>query len=230
MRVAASYASFLMGRLEDSARYIEEGAELIGDDNEIGRQEFGFSYRVFFVTTGAGTTAVMGKLEEGTRQLEQALRAARDSGFPENLGWALGNLAIQAEYTGELVISEALGDARAAALESLRIAEELGSGFSTGNAYSNVASVHFAAGEFEEAEGFSRQALELARSRRLGLEYEALVLARMARSQTRIGRTADALESAGAPGGPADRARPGLCQSGPRRGSGSRTGALSAQP
>jgi class 3 adenylate cyclase/tetratricopeptide (TPR) repeat protein len=196
VRVAAAYASFLIGRLEDSARYIEEGAELTGDDIEIGRREFGFSYRIFFMTNRAGATASTGKLDEATRQMEHALRVARDSGFPENLGWTLGNLAIQAEYTGKLILSEALGDARTAALEALRIAEELGSGFSLGSAYSNLASVHFAAGEFEEAESFSRQALELARSRRLGLEFEALALARVARSQARIGKTAEALESA----------------------------------
>ncbi len=195
-RVAAAYASFLLGRLEDCARYIEEGAELTGDDNEIGRREFGFSYRLFFMTTRAGATADRGKLEEATRQMEQALRVARDSGFPENLGWTLGNLASQAEYSGDLVLSDALGDARTAALESLRIAEDLGSGFSMGSAYSNLASVHFAAGQFDEAESFSQQALELARSRRLGLEFEAMVLARIARCQVRNGKAADGLESA----------------------------------
>lgn len=98
--------------------------------------------------------------------------------------------------TASSILSSSLGDARTAALEALRIAEDLGSGFSLGTAYANLASVYFAAGEFAEAVEYSRKALELARSRRLGLEFEASTLARIARCQARNGEGIDALESA----------------------------------
>ena len=56
--------------------------------------------------------------------------------------------------------------------ESLRIADDLGSPFSRTAAYSNMGGVHLVAGEFEEAERFFADALELQRSRCIALEHE----------------------------------------------------------
>jgi ATP/maltotriose-dependent transcriptional regulator MalT len=120
---------------------------------------------------------------------------ARDSGVPENLGWTLGNLGIHAEYTGDLVC-DALGDARAAVRESLRIAEDLGSPFSRAAAYSNMGGAHLVAGEYEEAERFFADTLELARSRRIALEHEAATLARLARAQVGNGKAQAARSTA----------------------------------
>ncbi len=186
-RVGAIYASFLVGRLAECAAYAEEGVEITGNDLELGRREFGFSYRVFLVTVRAGLLGAMGRLGESRRALEHALRVARDSGIPENLGWTLGNLGIHAEYTGEVVF-DGLGDAKAGVHEALRIAEELGSAFSRAAAYANVGGAHLIAGEYEEAERFFADALDLTRTRRIALEHEAATLARLARAQVGSGK------------------------------------------
>jgi adenylate cyclase len=193
--VAAVYASYMVGHLAECARHIEAGAEIIGSDLEAGRREFGFSYLVFLMTARAGLLGVMGRLEESRRELVNALRVARDSGVAENLGWTLGNLGIRAELTGDL-LSDGLGDARAGVLESLRIAEDLGSGFSRAAAYANMGSAHLAAAEWQEAERFLAESLDLARMRRIGLEHEAATLAHLARAQLGKGSIAAARATA----------------------------------
>jgi class 3 adenylate cyclase/tetratricopeptide (TPR) repeat protein len=194
-RVGAIYASFLDGRLDDCARYVAEGAELVGSDLELGRREFGFSYGVWFVTVRAALAGLAGRLVESGRALAQALRVARDSGIPENLGWTLGNVGIHAEHTGDLVFDE-LGDARAGVHESLRISEDLGSAFSRAAACTNVGNVHLAAGEWEDAERCFAEALDISRPRRIGLEHEASTLARLARAQLGNGKVGAARATA----------------------------------
>jgi class 3 adenylate cyclase/tetratricopeptide (TPR) repeat protein len=195
VRVAAAYANFLVGRLSDCGDYAEEGAEITGDDLELGRRAFGFSYRIFFETVRAANRATRGDLEGGLRELEKAMRVARDSGIPENLGWALGNVVTHAEYTGELAVGDA-GDARAGALESVRIAEEMGSGFSRAGAYFNMGTALTVAGEWSEAERFFGEALEVLRTYRISMEHESLTLARMARAQVGAGKTGAARSTA----------------------------------
>jgi class 3 adenylate cyclase/tetratricopeptide (TPR) repeat protein len=195
VRVAAAYACVLIGRLADCWRYTEEGEQITGNDFEIGRREFGFSYRVFFAQMRANLLGVTGRLAESRLALGEALRVARESGVPENLGWALGILSLYSLYTGELV-HEGLGDARLGAAEALKIAHEIGSGFSEGGAYQNMANVQLVAGEHEEAERYYSDSLELSRTRRIGLEFESSTLAGIARAQTASGRAAEAIASA----------------------------------
>ena len=193
--IGAIYATFVAGRLAECARYTEEGTELVGSDLELGRREFGFSYAVFLASVRAGLLAWTGKLAESGRALVHAVRVARDSGIPENLGWTLGSIGLHSEYTGDVVFDE-LGDAKTAVFEALRIAEDLGSAFSRSAACANLGMVHVAAGDWEEAERFFAAALELARTRRIGLEHEAATLARLAQAQVRSGKVAAARMSA----------------------------------
>jgi hypothetical protein len=94
------------------------------------------------------------------------------------------------------VAFEDLGEAKAAALEALRIAEDLGSGFSRAAAYANMGVAHLVSGEFDAAERFLTDALELARTRRLSLEHESLTLSYLARAQMGGGNTAAAVGTA----------------------------------
>jgi class 3 adenylate cyclase/tetratricopeptide (TPR) repeat protein len=181
-RVGAAYATYLVGRLRECLSYIEEGIEIIGDDLEMGRRDFGFSYRVFMAQNRASLLAAMGKIQEATHGYQDAFRVARDSGVPENLGWISGSVAQLALYSGELAFDE-LGDARAAAREALRIAENLGSSFSRGAAYSSAGLAHLVAGEWGEARRCFADVLDLSRTHRIGLEFEALNLAYLARAE-----------------------------------------------
>jgi len=194
-RVGAAYAASLAGDYARALAHNEEGLELVGSDLELGREIFGFSYLAWFAVQRSWLLAGLGRIPEARVAYERSLRVARDSGIPENLGWAAGGLVYLTEFTGELAF-DALGDARAGALESLRIAEELGSSFSRVLAQGAVGCAHAFAGEWEIAERELAAAIELARSRRTGLESEALQLARLARAQVRAGKAAAARANA----------------------------------
>jgi len=187
--LGAGYSSFLVGRMAEALRFYERGLEIVGDDLEIGRSRFGFSYQVFFASNKATLLAGMGQLEEALGLYAAALRLARDSSLPENLGWTRGNLTILAEYTGETAFEE-LGDVTSAAVEAMRIAEDLGSAFSRLVAGASMGSACLLTGRNDDAAGALRDGLELARRHRVGLEFEALLLARLAQAHTRGGDTA----------------------------------------
>jgi hypothetical protein len=93
-------------------------------------------------------------------------------------------------------VFEGLGDARAAALEALRIAEELGSAFSRAVAFSQMGTVHLVAGEWEAAERFYADALDIQHTRRVRLEHECMDLAYLARAQSGNGKLAAARATA----------------------------------
>ena len=63
----------------------------MSDDIELGRADFGFSYRIWFMGMRALLLGNMGRLDDARREMAQALRAARDSGIPENLGWTFAS-------------------------------------------------------------------------------------------------------------------------------------------
>jgi tetratricopeptide (TPR) repeat protein len=176
----------MCGYLTEAIEFSREGEDLTGDDLQLGREAFGFSYLVWFIVMRAWMLSAQGRAEESLREYVRGLRLARESGIPENLGWAQGNLATLAEMTGSLFFDE-LGDVRAAALDGLRIAEELGSAFSRALALSSVGAASALAGEWEEAEPLLVESLEMIRSRRTGLEFEALTLSRLARARLGAG-------------------------------------------
>jgi tetratricopeptide (TPR) repeat protein len=180
--LGAVYTTFQLGRFDECAVYLDEGMELSSGDLSMGRQESGFSYFVFFASIRAIVLGMTGRLEDAGRACAQALRLARESGIMENLGWALGNLSYHAEVSGEVVFEE-LGDARAAVLEALRIAEDMGSAFSRAIAYAQLGTLHIVSEEWEPAERFYTDALDLMRTRRIRLESECLDLAHLAQAQ-----------------------------------------------
>jgi adenylate cyclase len=194
-RVGAAYGSFQVGRLADVSAYAEQGLEITGNDIELGRKEFGFSLRLWFAAVRSSHLSVTGRFEEARREIAQALRLARDSGIPENLGWTLGVISILADHTGESAFGD-LGSAEAAALEALRIAEDLGSIFSRAVALANLGLAHLVVGEYEEAERLVAEALDIERTRRLGLEQETMAMASLARAQLGQGHAAAARRTA----------------------------------
>ncbi|MBW2400995.1 MAG: hypothetical protein JRG80_17300, partial [Deltaproteobacteria bacterium] len=193
--VGACYANSLAGNLVDSLRFAVEGEELIGEDLNIGREEFGFSYLVFFAQSRAGLFATMGQFAKARRTYAHALQIARDSDLPENTGWVLGSLGQFAQLIGEVAFEE-FGDVRTCAIESLRIAEELGSPFSRVISLNGLGCARLTAGEFEAAERCFGDAIDLARHQRLGLQYEGSLLANRSHAQRALGNLDAAVTSA----------------------------------
>jgi class 3 adenylate cyclase/tetratricopeptide (TPR) repeat protein len=184
-RVGTSYYRQQLGRLEDALATLEEGRALVGNDLQAGREIFGFSYAIWFVGTQALIYAMLGRCADAVATMEHALRISKESGIPENLGWAYSNVAFIAQYTGE-TSDAGLGDALICAQEAVRIAEETGSAFSRVVAYTNLGGVYATFGHWEEADRVLSDVLGLSRERRVGLEFESLNLAAL--SRTALGR------------------------------------------
>jgi class 3 adenylate cyclase/tetratricopeptide (TPR) repeat protein len=193
-RLGAAYAHSHSGLLAEGLALIEEGEAIAAGDLQLGRDVFGFSYLVWFVVSRARLLGALGRIDESLLEHARGLRLARSSGIPENLGWAQSILSNLAELTGESSFVE-LGDARSAALDALRIAEELGSAFSRAVALSALGTVQNVAKDWQEAERSLRQALELMRRHNTGVEFEALTWSRLAQAQLGGGDAAAARAS-----------------------------------
>jgi adenylate cyclase len=193
--VSSAYAHAHAGRVAEALAFAEEGEEITGGDAQMGVDIFGFSYGVYFETIRSTLLALLGRLDAARRSLERGLRMARESGVPENLGWARGSLAIVAECSGERAIGD-LGDVRAAARQALEIAEEIGSTFSRLGAYSYLGTAQLVHEDWAEAERALSTALELVRLNRTGREYEAQLLLRLARARLGRGDAAEARRAA----------------------------------
>jgi tetratricopeptide (TPR) repeat protein len=184
-RVGSVYAHLNAGRVAEALAFAEEGEEITGRDARMGIDTFGFSYLVWFANIRSMLLALLGRLDAARRSLERGLRMARESGIPENLGWARVSMTSVAQCSGERAIGD-LGDVRAAARQAMEIAEELGSTFSRMNAYSALGTAHLVHEDWREAERALSTALELVRLNRTGRESEAMLLHRLA--SARLGR------------------------------------------
>jgi class 3 adenylate cyclase/tetratricopeptide (TPR) repeat protein len=190
-RLGAVYTHYLAGRLAEALAFTEEGERLTGGDVGVGTESSGFSSLIFYVGNRAILLGAMGRCREAVRELERARRLAAPPDFRENLGWAQGVVAMLSYYIGDVELG-ALGDARAAALEALEIAEEQGGTFSRAIAYATLGVAHLAADAPEPAEQAFEESLALIRERRVALEIEALVLAHLSGAVRRRGDPARA--------------------------------------
>jgi ATP/maltotriose-dependent transcriptional regulator MalT len=155
----------------------------------------GFSFRVWLANIHSMLLALLGRLDAARRSLERGLRLARESGVPENLGWARGILTSVAECSGERAIGD-LGDVRAAARQAMENAEEIGSTFSRVGAYSALGTAQLVHEDWAEAERALSTSLELVRLNRTGREFEASLLLRLARARLGPGDAAGARRAA----------------------------------
>jgi ATP/maltotriose-dependent transcriptional regulator MalT len=146
---------------------------------EFGRQVLGFSTVIWGVLFRGFTLVDLGRLEEADRDLHRGLQLAREHHDVESLGWAHGNFAWFAYYSGDP------GDALAHAREAVSVAERLGSSFSRIVAYVSLAAAHLVRGEWEEATTAAEDSLSTIRATRTGVQYEAVALSHM--SEARLG-------------------------------------------
>jgi tetratricopeptide (TPR) repeat protein len=129
-----------------------------------------------------------GDVAHGLRGVERVIRAAREAGEVEMLGWALVSAV-------ELLVTFAgdLGETPALAREALAASERAGSSFSQVHALSRgIAEVQFFQGDFENAIASLERALAIIRERRTGIEREANIVARLARAHLGAGDLARA--------------------------------------
>jgi adenylate cyclase len=185
-----AHSHWLAGRLMEALGFIDRGFELLGEERTIGIKTVGFSAFIWLVSIRGILEGYMGELEAGRRDLDRGIELAREINNAENLGWGLGSCAVHAALSGEP------GNARAQALESLEIAEKLGSAHSLATALAYLGVAQLLHEEWQEAIDALEQALEIARSRRTRLDIEALMLANLARAYLGVGQVDKARQTA----------------------------------
>jgi class 3 adenylate cyclase/tetratricopeptide (TPR) repeat protein len=189
-----AYASHAMGRFPEALREIEKAGALAGGDPRAGIEGFGFSIPIWSVHMTGLAVSWLGRLDEGAEQTRLAIQKAREGDLRENLGWALGNAVIAAWHAGAPVAG--LPEPRAAALESIEIAEGLGSRYSHAVGVYYLAMAHLTAGSFEEAAKTAAEGIELARAHETARECEVPMLSHRAQALLALGTEAEALERA----------------------------------
>jgi class 3 adenylate cyclase/tetratricopeptide (TPR) repeat protein len=190
-RLGDSYAHLVTGNYARVLEICEEGTALTDGNLEMGRELVGFSLLVWFEMLQASVIAEQGRLHEAILLTEGVFRLAREAGVSENLGWLSGSVVELAELTGQIVFEE-LGDPRTAALEALRIAEEMGSPFSQAIASRVLGATKLLTGQPKEALEAFQYSLDLLRSSQTGFEQEATVLANLSSAHLELGDAREA--------------------------------------
>jgi class 3 adenylate cyclase/tetratricopeptide (TPR) repeat protein len=191
--VMLGYSHFLIGHLDDSLAYARR-CEALGEANpSLGKATIGFSAHLWGRMHAVSTEAWGGDLAHGLRAHELLIRAAREAGEVEILGWSLINtVVLLVRFAGER------GDAPALAREALALSERVGSPFSQVHSLARaVAEVQFFEGDFGNAIASLERALAIARDRHTGLELEPDILTQLARAHLGAGDTARAAALAG---------------------------------
>jgi class 3 adenylate cyclase len=183
MGVGLSYSHLLIGRPVDALAYAQLCVELGEKNPELGKDSVGFSGYLFGQMQVPIAEAYGGDIPNGLRRLYQVIRAAREAGETEIVGWSSCNaVELLTLHAGEL------GEAPALARESLEGSERVGSPFSQVHSLARgVALVKLFEGDCEGAIAAFERALAIARDHRTGLEQEPYILALLARAQLGAG-------------------------------------------
>ena len=145
------------------------------------RARTGFSASNWIVMMTGWVLFDSGRPEEGRCELEQALTLARDHGETELLGWAHELSAHVAAFRGDS--GRALDHAR----QAFDIAERIGSSFSRSSAYEALGCVHLANRDWAASATAFEQALSIVLDRRIGIHWEARIVAELAEAQLGAG-------------------------------------------
>jgi len=132
----------------------------------------------------------MGRVAEGEADLERAGIRARELGQAEIAGWVAEFGIYRAELRGD--VRAALDGARRA----LEVADRLGSALSRCSALLSLAEAFLLGRDWTRAIDALEEALRLVRERRTGLQWEALMLAKLAEGQLGAGDVGTAVAAA----------------------------------
>jgi adenylate cyclase len=184
------YAHYCAGRLDDAWRSACRALESPPADPRLGSDLTGFCPCAMLEFVRGMIALHMGSLDVARRAYEQAAVTARRLGDLETLGFARGDSAALAVFTGET--EGCLEHCR----EGFEIAERMGSGYSRVVATSQLGIAHLAREDWAKATEFFSRCLDLARRHRTSLENEAMYLSNLAMAQLGLGETDAALEAA----------------------------------
>jgi class 3 adenylate cyclase/tetratricopeptide (TPR) repeat protein len=177
-----SYWLWLGGRLQEAFDETEALLPSYEGDVEIGKDVIGFSPYIWaLMWLGTVVVPELGRVEEGRRLRTQALELADAHGDLELLGWIHSNWVNSAVASGEP--EDALDHAR----KGVDIAERLGSSFSRLAAYLQTAAAHQVRKEWEEAAAWAQRSLDLLKSARTGVPYEAFLKSMLAECALEMG-------------------------------------------
>jgi class 3 adenylate cyclase/tetratricopeptide (TPR) repeat protein len=125
--------------------------------------------------------AEFGRLAEAARDLDRALELAREQGDEELVIWT---------HLAEVLLAERYGDAPGAlahARQAVELAERIGTPYPRAQAYCALGAAHLLAGDWNGAAAAIEPGLSITRARRIGLQFEALMLAMLARARSAQG-------------------------------------------
>jgi class 3 adenylate cyclase/tetratricopeptide (TPR) repeat protein len=186
--ITLGYSHVLIGRVQESLDYARRCLALGETDPALGRATVGFSAYLWGRMQVACAEAWSGDIQHSLRELQPVIRAAREAGEIEILGWAVCNLVeFLTLFAGEL------GEAPALAREGLGASERRGSPFSQVHSLARgVALVQLFQGDFQNAVASLERALAISRERRTSLEQEPYILALLAQAHLGAGSVAHA--------------------------------------
>jgi class 3 adenylate cyclase/tetratricopeptide (TPR) repeat protein len=187
---ALAYAEASTGDLEVALASADYGLDLGGGDVALGA-DLAFFRPVVFLTALRGFVLIhLGRLEDARQALDRAEAISTPAVDAEVLGWINAWRVLLARASG--LRDGALAEAR----RGLEIAERNGSPFSRVIALAYLGRAHALASQWPEAVDALERSLELARSRRTGLETEPAILADLAAALAHTGREEPALRLA----------------------------------
>jgi class 3 adenylate cyclase/tetratricopeptide (TPR) repeat protein len=176
-------STFWGADLQAALRWADELLEMLGDDTEIGLQTLGFPIRTNALSFRGVLKAQLGMLEEGRREVEQAVRLGRDRGHWEPTTWALAELCWIDELTGEF--DDTLGRAQ----QALEYAERVQSPYTQNAAHQTMGLAHLLRDEPREALEPMERAHEFRCERRTGLYAGPADMADLAAAYLSVGKT-----------------------------------------
>ncbi|HEY1540036.1 MAG TPA: AAA family ATPase, partial [Solirubrobacteraceae bacterium] len=188
--LGVAYASWIAGSLREAAQTLDHALELAGGDPRTGKG-LAFVCPLAHAFGHRGQClGYMGELATARHDFDRALALAREHEDPETESATHANRALLLADVGE--IEAALASAEL----GLAIAERAGNAIHVIACSTPAAVAAAGAGCFAEALARARSNLETIREHGIGLYYEPLLLATIARSQLALAEPGDALAAA----------------------------------
>jgi class 3 adenylate cyclase/tetratricopeptide (TPR) repeat protein len=189
-RALIAYPLSIRGPLPDALRQTDETVDQLLSYPAMGERLFGLKMPHYNLFWRAWPLARMGRFDDAAEAADQAEAAGWETSMLEIVAWARPVHALIA------FLSNDGAGAVDHALESVRLADELGSAFHSVLALEGLGAAYLAAGQGAEAVRPLADALALAHDRHVGLFEEASLLAYLADAHRAVGDDGAAVEAA----------------------------------